>query len=256
VAEKQKSARLSGVKPVYRRVLLKLSGEMLGGVSGKGLDTSRLTDFCKETIEVTKLGVEVAVVIGGGNIIRGDVAVQESGLLRRASADYMGMLATVINALALQDALESMGAATRVLSAIEARAVCEPYIRRRAIRHLEKKRIVILAGGTGHPYFSTDTTAALRAMEIHASILLKATKVDGVYSDDPVKNPKAVRYKHLSYMRVLREQLHVMDTTAITLCMDNDLPILVFSVQKPGNIRRAVLGEGAQIGTLVDGNEE
>jgi uridylate kinase len=255
VGEKQKSVRLSAAKPAYRRILLKLSGEMLGGGTGKGLDTSRLTDFCKETIDVTKLGVEVAVVIGGGNIIRGDRAVQESGLLRRASADYMGMLATVINALALQDALESMGAATRVLSALEARAVCEPYIRRRAIRHLEKKRIVILAGGTGHPYFSTDTTAALRAMEIHAEILLKATKVDGVYSADPVKEPKAIRYKHLSYMEVLRQRLHVMDTTAITLCMDNHVPILVFSVQKPGNIMRAVLGEGPQIGTLVDEHE-
>lgn len=239
-------------KPAYKRILLKLSGEMLGGTTGKGLDVQRLTDFCKETIAVSQLGVEVAVVIGGGNIIRGDQAVRELGLMRRASADYMGMLATVINSLALQDALESMGAATRVLSAIEARAVCEPYIRRRAVRHLEKKRIVILAGGTGHPYFSTDTTAALRALEIQAEVLLKATKVDGVYSEDPVKNPKAERYTKLRYQDVIERHLHVMDATAVSLCMENKLPILVFSVQKPGNIMRTVLGEGGRIGTLVD----
>ena len=246
-----KASRPRG-EPAYKRILLKLSGEMLGGTAGKGLDVQRITDFCRETIEVSRLGVEVAVVIGGGNIIRGDQAVREFGLMRRASADYMGMLATLINSLALQDALESMGAATRVLSAIEARAVCEPYIRRRAIRHLEKKRIVILAGGTGHPYFSTDTTAALRALEIQAEVLLKATKVDGVYSDDPVKNPKAERYTKLRYQEVVERRLHVMDTTAVALCMENKLPILVFSVQKPGNIMRAVLGEGDRIGTLVD----
>ena len=238
-------------KTAYKRILLKLSGEMLGGVAGKGLDMQRIEDFCRETIEVSQRGVEVAVVIGGGNIMRGDQAVRESGLTRRASADYMGMLATLINALALQDVLESMGAATRVLSAIEARAVCEPYIRRRAIRHLEKKRIVILAGGTGHPYFSTDTTAALRALELHAEVLLKATKVDGVYSADPIVNPKATRYSKLSYQDVVQRRLHVMDTTAVALCMENRLPILVFSVQKPGNIMRAITGEGKRIGTLV-----
>lgn len=239
-------------KTTYKRILLKLSGEMLGGVAGKGLDMQRITDFCRETVEVARRGVQVAVVIGGGNIIRGDQAVREFGLQRRASADYMGMLATLINALALQDALEGMGAATRVLSAIEARAVCEPYIRRRATRHLEKGRIVILAGGTGHPYFSTDTTAALRALEIHAEVLLKATKVDGVYSDDPIKNPKAVRYAKLSYQEVVQRRLHVMDTAAVALCMENKMPILVFSVQKPGNIMRAVMGEGGKIGTIVN----
>jgi uridylate kinase len=231
--------------------MLKLSGEMLGGKSGKGMDPSRLTGFCREVLEVTQLGVEVAVVVGGGNVIRGQKVSRRSGLLHRATADYMGMLATIINALALQDALESMGAPTRVMSAIEAKAVCETYIRRRAQRHLEKKRIVILAGGTGHPYFSTDTTAALRSMEIGAQILLKATKVDGVYSDDPMTNPNARRYKRLDYMRVLKERLYVMDTTAISLCMDNSLPILVFSLQKPGNIKRAVMGEGERIGTLI-----
>ena len=237
---------------VYKRVMLKLSGEMLGGESGKGIETSRLKDFCKEVLEVTALDVEVALVIGGGNIMRGNQADEATGLLHRATADYMGMLGTLINALALQDALESMGAETRVMSAIEAQAVCEPYIRRRALRHLERKRIVILAGGTGHPYFSTDTTAALRGMEINAQILLKATKVDGVYSADPAKDPKAKRYERLSYMQVLKERLHVMDTTAISLCMDNHLPILVFSIQQPGNIRRAVLGGGQAIGTLID----
>jgi uridylate kinase len=231
--------------------LLKLSGEMLGGPSGKGLDVSRLSEFCRELIAVTRRGVEVALVIGGGNIIRGDRAVAESGLLRRATADYMGMLSTVINALAFQDALESMGAATRVMSALEARAVCEPYIRRRAMRHLEKKRIVILAGGTGQPFFTTDTTAALRAMEIGAEVLFKATKVDGVYSADPLRDPRARRYERLTYMEVLRKRLKVMDATAVSLCMDNKLPILVFSVRKPGNIMRAVLGEGEKIGTVI-----
>jgi uridylate kinase len=228
---------------------------MLGGQSGQGLEFSRLSDFCRELLEVAGLGVEVALVIGGGNIVRGDKAVATSGLLRRATADYMGMLGTLINALALQDALESMGADTRVMSAIQAQAVCEPYIRRRAIRHLEKNRIVILAGGTGHPFFTTDTTAALRAMEIQAQILLKATKVDGVYSDDPLTNPRAKRYERLTYMEVLRRRLHVMDPTAITLCMENKLPILVFSVRKPGNIVRTVCGQGRLIGTIIQGDE-
>ena len=241
-------------KPAYSRIMLKLSGEMLGGQAGFGIETERIKGFSREVLEIIELGVEVAIVIGGGNIIRGDKASQQSGLLRRATADYMGMLGTMVNALALQDSLEHMGGATRVMSAIEARAVCEPYIRRRALRHLEKKRIVILAGGTGHPYFTTDTTAALRATEINAQILMKATKVDGVYTADPMKDPTAKRYEHLSYMQVLSERLHVMDTTAISLCMENHMPILVFSVQKPGNIKRAVLGEGSIIGTLIDGN--
>jgi len=238
--------------PVYKRIMLKLSGEMLGGESGRGLDVSALKSFCQQVLDVANHGVEVALVIGGGNIMRGNSASQESGMLHRATADYMGMLGTVINALALQDALESLGGQTRVMSAIEARAVSEPYIRRRAIRHLEKKRVVILAGGTGHPYFSTDTTAALRAMEINAEVLMKATKVDGVYSADPKKDPNAKRYEHLSYMQVLKDRLSVMDSTAISLCMDNKLPILVFSVQQPGNILRACMGEARKIGTLVD----
>ncbi|GMV82963.1 MAG: uridylate kinase [Planctomycetota bacterium] len=240
------------LRPVYTRIMLKLSGEMLGGSSGQGLDTSRLQGFCEQVLDVCALGVQVAMVIGGGNVIRGQQASQDSGLLHRATADYMGMLATMINALALQDALESKGGKTRVMSAIEARAVCEPYIRRRALRHLEKGRIVILAGGTGHPYFSTDTTAALRAMELNSEVLMKATKVDGVYSADPKKDPTAVRHKRLSYMQVIERRLGVMDTTAISLCMDNKLPILVFSLETTGNILRAVTGEAESIGTLVD----
>lgn len=222
---------------------------MLGGDSGKGLDTAQLESICSQVMEVAQLGVQTAVVIGGGNIMRGEKAAQQSGLLHRATADYMGMLATVINALALQDALESMGAETRVMSAIKAEEVCEPYIRRKALRHLELKRIVILAGGTGNPYFTTDTTAALRAMELKAEVLLKATKVAGVFDSDPVKNPDAKKYDRLSYMKVLQDRLNVMDTTAISLCMDNNLPILVFSLKEPGNIRRAVMKEN--IGTIV-----
>ena len=234
---------------MYKRIILKLSGEMLGGEAGKGLDTPALASICEQVIEVGKLGVETAVVIGGGNIMRGEKAAQQSGLLHRATADYMGMLATVINALALQDALESMGAETRVMSAIKAEEVCEPYIRRKALRHLELKRIVILAGGTGNPYFTTDTTAALRAMELRAEILMKATKVSGVFDSDPNKNPNARKYDKLSYMKVLQDRLNVMDTTAISLCMDNSLPILVFSLKEAGNIRKAVMKEN--IGTIV-----
>ena len=237
-----------GRKPVYKRIILKLSGEMLGGESGKGIDPAQIQSLCEQISELRALAVEVAVVIGGGNIIRGDSA-SKTGLLHRATADYMGMLATVMNALALQDALESMGSETRVLSAIKAEEVCEPYIRRKALRHLELGRIVILAGGTGNPYFTTDTTAALRAMEIKAEVLMKATKVAGVYDSDPLKNPKAKKYDRLTYMQVLRDRLNVMDTTAISLCMDNSLDILVFSLKEPGNIRRAVMGEN--IGTLV-----
>ena len=238
---------------MYKRIILKLSGEMLGGEAGKGLDTAALASICEQVIEVTKMGVETAVVIGGGNIMRGEKAAQQSGLLHRATADYMGMLATVINALALQDALESMGAETRVMSAIKAEEVCEPYIRRKALRHLELKRIVILAGGTGNPYFTTDTTAALRAMELKAEVVMKATKVSGVFDSDPHKNPNAIKYDRLSYMKVLQDRLNVMDTTAISLCMDNNLPILVFSLKEPGNIRKAVMKEN--IGTIVSSQE-
>ena len=238
-------------KPAYQRIVLKLSGEMLGGEHGQGIDPTRIASLSKEVLELRDLAVEVALVVGGGNIIRGERAAQQSGLLHRATADYMGMLATVINALALQDALESMGAETRVMSAIKAEEVCEPYIRRKALRHLELKRIVILAGGTGNPYFTTDTTAALRAMELKAEILMKATKVSGVFDADPVTHPHARKYDHLTYMQVLRDRLNVMDTTAISLCMDNNLRIMVFSVKEAGNIRKAVMGEN--IGTMVHG---
>jgi uridylate kinase len=238
--------------PVYKRIVLKLSGEMLGGDSGKGIDPGQIQSLCEQIVDL-KDKVEIAVVIGGGNIIRGENA-SKTGLLHRATADYMGMLATIMNALALQDALESMGAETRVMSAIKAEEVCEPYIRRKALRHLELKRIVILAGGTGNPYFTTDTTAALRAMEIKAEVLMKATKVAGVYDSDPMKNANAKKYDKLSYMQVLQDRLNVMDTTAISLCMDNNLPVLVFSLKQEGNIRRAVMGEN--IGTLVHGDEK
>jgi uridylate kinase len=238
-----------GRKPRYKRIVLKLSGEMLGGESGQGIDPGAIESLCEQVCELAKMGVEVAVVIGGGNIIRGSQA-SRSGILHRATADYMGMLATIMNALALQDGLESLGAETRVMSAIKAEEVCEPYIRRKALRHLELKRVVILCGGTGNPYFTTDTTAALRAMELKAEVLLKATKVPGVFDSDPATNPKAVRYARLSHMQVLQQRLKVMDTTAISLCMDNKLPILVFSVREPGNIRRAVMGE--EMGTLIE----
>ena len=242
-----------GRRPKYKRIILKLSGEMLGGESGKGIDPDQILSLCEQVLEISALDVEVAVVIGGGNIIRGDKA-SRSGRLHRATADYMGMLATIMNALALQDALESLGAETRVMSAIKAEEVCEPYIRRKALRHLELKRIVILAGGTGNPYFTTDTTAALRAMELKAEVLMKATKVPGVFDSDPMTNPNAVKYDRLSFMRVLKEQLKVMDNSAISLCMDNNLPILVFSLKEPGNIRRAVMGDN--IGTEVCGDDE
>ncbi len=234
-------------KAAYRRVLLKLSGDVLRGSGSAGIDYRRVKTLSKEVVSVAELGVEIGVVIGGGNFIRGGQA-QAVGM-NRAHADYMGMLATMINALALQDGMERLGAETRVLSAIKAEEVSEPYIRRRALRHLEKGRIVILAGGTGNPYFTTDTTAALRACELGSEVLLKATKVDGVYSADPVKNPRARRYRRLDYMQVLRRRLKVMDSTAISLCMDNDLPIVVFNSQKKGNIARAVCGE--DIGTVV-----
>jgi uridylate kinase len=228
-------------------VLLKLSGDVLRGAGSAGIDYRRVKTLSQEVVRAAELGVELGVVIGGGNFIRGGKA-QAVGM-NRATADYMGMLATMINALALQDGFERLGAETRVLSAIKAEEVAEPYIRRRALRHLEKGRVIILAGGTGNPYFTTDTTAALRACELGAEVLLKATKVDGVYSADPVKNPRAKRFRRLDYMQVLRRRLRVMDTTAISLCMDNGLPIKVFSLKKKGNVVRAICGE--DIGTLV-----
>ena len=234
-------------KPVFKRVVLKLSGEALQGNLGFGIDYNILISIARQIKEVKSLGVEMAVVIGGGNIFRG-IAGSTKGM-DRASADYMGMLATVLNALALQDALEKNGVFTRVQSAIEMEALAEPYIRRRAIRHLEKGRVVIFAGGTGNPYFTTDTTAALRAIEIGAEVILKATKVDGVYSSDPVKNKAAKRYETLRYIDVLKRGLKVMDATATSLCMDNELPIIVFSMKKAGNIKRVIMGE--KIGTTI-----
>jgi uridylate kinase len=235
-------------RPRHKRVLLKLSGEALQGDGNRGIDYGVLRNVARQVREVHELGVEVALVIGGGNIIRGSEEAKHAGL-DRASADYMGMLSTVINALALQVVLEKLGAYTRVMSALEMRQVAESYIRRRAVRHLEKGRIVIFAGGTGNPYFTTDTTAALRAMEIGAEILLKATKVDGVYSSDPVKHPRARKYKELTYIEVLKKRLRVMDTTAVSLCMDNSLPIVVFNLNKKGNLMRLMKGE--DIGTIV-----
>jgi len=231
----------------YSRVLLKLSGEALMGEQTYGIDSSTVQYMAKEIKSIYDLGVEVAVVIGGGNIFRG-VEGSVKGM-ERATADYMGMLATVINALALQNALEKLGVPTRVQSAIEMRELAEPYIRRRAVRHLEKGRVVIFAAGTGNPYFTTDTAASLRAMEIGADIIMKATKVDGVYSADPVKDPKAKKFKEISYIDVLKKGLHVMDSTAITLCMDNALPIVVLNVKKKGNLKKAVMGK--HIGTIV-----
>lgn len=231
----------------YRRILLKLSGEALMGDRGHGIDPQTVEYMASEIQEVVREGVQVAVVIGGGNIFRGMEASVKG--MERASADYMGMLATVINALALQNALEKVGITTRVQSAIEMRALAEPYIRRRAIRHLEKGRIVIFAAGTGNPYFTTDTAAALRAMEIGAEVILKATKVNGVYSSDPVKDPRARMYSTIGYIDVLRKKLSVMDSTAISLCMDNNLPIIVFNVRNRGNIKKII--QGRKIGTLV-----
>jgi len=224
----------------YKRVLLKLSGEVLGGSQGYGIDPQVITTIALEIKEVVASGVELALVIGGGNIFRG-LAASSKGM-DRASADYMGMLATMINALAMQDALEQVGVDTRVQSAIAMQAVAEPYIRRKAVRHLEKGRVVIFGAGTGNPYFTTDTAASLRAMEINAEVILKGTKVDGVYSADPKKDPDAVKYLTLSYIDVLKKGLAVMDATATSLCMDNNLPIIVFDVGVPGNVKRVVEG--------------
>jgi uridylate kinase len=234
-------------KPAYQRILLKLSGEALQGDRGYGIAPAMIESIAEDLRGIHGLGVQTAIVIGGGNIFRG-VAASAQGM-DRASADYMGMLATVINALALQDALETAGVPTRVQTAIEMSQLAELYIRRRAVRHLEKGRMVIFAAGTGNPYFTTDTAASLRAMEIHADIILKATKVDGVYDKDPMKHRDATKFKQLSYLEVLQRDLKVMDSTAISLCRDNNLPIMVFNLFEKGNIERAVCGE--PIGTVV-----
>ena len=233
--------------PAYQRVLLKLSGEALMGEQKFGVDPAVANQIASEIADIQSRGIQAAIVIGGGNIFRG-IAASAKGM-DRSTADYMGMLATVINALALQDALEQLNVTTRVLTAIEMRAVAEPFIRRRAIRHLEKGRVVVFAAGTGNPYFTTDTAAALRAMEIKADVILKGTKVDGIYTADPMLHPDATRYDTISYLKVLERGLKVMDTTAISLCMDNKLPIVIFNLRKPGNLVRAVMGE--PVGSLV-----
>ncbi|MDH4231012.1 MAG: UMP kinase [Nitrospirota bacterium] len=236
----------------FKRILLKVSGEALMGDKGYGIDANTVDFMAKEIKDVFSMGIQLAIVIGGGNIFRGVQASLEG--MERASADYMGMVATVINALALQNALEKHGIPTRVQSAIEMKELAESYIRRKAIRHLEKGRVVIFAAGTGNPYFTTDTAAALRAMEIGAEVIMKGTKVDGVYSADPVKDPRAVKFSTLSYIDVLKKGLGVMDSTAISLCMDNNLPIVVFNLRGKGNIRKVI--EGKKIGTLVRGNND
>lgn len=236
-------------RPAFTRVLLKLSGESLAGDQGYGIDPNTINAIAKEISEVVAQGVQLALVIGGGNIFRG-LAASSKGM-DRASADYMGMLATVINSLAMQDALEKQGVSTRVQSAIAMQAVAEPYIRRRAMRHLEKGRVVIFGAGTGNPYFTTDTAASLRAMEINAQVILKGTKVDGVYSADPKKDPDAVKLPEITYIDVLKKGLQVMDATAISLCMDNKLPIIVFDLTVEGNIKKVISGEA--IGTIVQG---
>jgi len=235
--------------PAYRRILLKLSGEALMGEVGFGIDALTVNRIADEIREIHAMGVQLALVTGGGNIFRGLMASQSG--TDRVAGDHMGMLATVINSLALQDALEKRDVSTRVMSAIEMRAVAEPYIRRRAVRHLEKGRVIVIAAGTGNPYFTTDSAAALRAMEVRADILLKATRVDGIYSADPEKDPKAILYDRLTYRQVLERGLKVMDTTAISLCMDNNMQIVVFNLNRPGNIRRVVLGE--HVGSTVGG---
>jgi len=240
------------ISPRFRRILLKISGERLMGVESYGIDPTVVRRVALEVKEVHDLGLEIALVVGGGNIFRG-LKASASGM-DRAAADYMGMLATVMNAVALQDGLEKLGVFTRVLSAIEMREIAEPFIRRRAVRHLEKGRIVIFAAGTGNPYFTTDSAAALRALEIKADVLMKATGVDGIYTSDPRKDPTAVKIEVLSYMRVLQEELAVMDASAISLCKDNRLPILVFNMNEPGNIKRAVLGE--RVGSIVKPDDD
>jgi len=238
---------MSAPKPAYQRILLKLSGESLLGKLGYGIDFKTTLSIAQEIKDVHALGVQIAIMIGGGNIFRGSHGTAEG--LDRVSADQMGLLATIMNGIALQNALEKLGVFTRHVSALEIRAMAEPFIRRRAIRHLEKGRVVIFSAGLGSPYFTTDTAAALRALEIKAEVILKATKVDGVYTADPLKDPKAKRFDSIRYMNVLKRGLRVMDATAISLCKDNDLPIIVFNLRKSGNIKRAVLGEN--IGTKV-----
>src|SRR5437868_2652257 len=234
-------------KTVFKRILLKISGEALAAGQGFGVDNTRVHEIAAEIADVHRLGIEIAIVVGGGNFFRG--VAQQAKDMDRVSADHMGMLATVINALALQDALEKQGVFTRVMSAIEMNQVAEPFIRRRAMRHLEKGRVVIFAGGTGNPYFSTDTAASLRAMEIKADVILKATKVDGIYDADPMKVNGARKFNQITYMDVLKLGLKVMDSTAISLCKDNDLPIVIFNLNERGNIRRVILGE--KIGSMV-----
>jgi len=240
--------KAAGPRPAYRRILLKLSGEALMGGREFGIAPEMVVQIASEVAEIHSMGVQTALVIGGGNIFRG-LSGSEGGM-DRVTADQMGMLATLINSLAMQDALEHVSVTTRVLSAVEIRAVAEPFIRRRAIRHLEKGRVIILAGGTGNPYFTTDSAAALRAMEIRAEVILKGTRVDGIYTADPISNPAAVKLPRLGYLEVLERGLKVMDTTAITLCMDNNLPIVVFNLFPRGNIRRIVTGES--IGSVVE----
>lgn len=236
-------------EPVYKRVLIKISGEALAGENGFGVDPKRAEEVARRLIEVYHLGVEIALVVGAGNLWRGRTGLERG--MDRATADYMGMLATVMNALALMDAIERAGVTVRVQTANEMKTVAEPYIRRRAIRHLEKQRIVIFGGGTGNPFFSTDTAAALRAMEIEAGVLIKATKVDGVYDSDPMTNPDAVKYETLTYMTALNERLNVMDSTALSLCMDNHMPIQVVNLWDLESLKKAVCGE--KVGTLVRG---
>ncbi|MDH5716230.1 MAG: UMP kinase [Spirochaetia bacterium] len=235
----------------YRRVLLKLSGEILAGEDKTGINVATIESLASQIHEIHKLGVEIAIVIGGGNIFRGMKAASEG--MDRATADYMGMMATIINGLALMDFLEKQGLISRLQSAIEIKSIAESFIRRKALRHLEKKRVVILSGGTGNPYFTTDTTAALRAIELSADVILKATRVDGVYDDDPEKNKNAKRYKNVSYMEALQRQLKIMDSTAFSLCMDNKMPIKVFDIKKQGNLKKAV--EGDSVGTLINSKE-
>lgn len=235
----------------YRRVLLKLSGEILAGENKQGITVHVIQALARQIKEVHKLGVEIAIVIGGGNIFRGMKAASEG--MDRVTADYMGMMGTVINGLALQDFLEKEDLITRLQTAIEIKSVAEPFIRRKALRHLEKKRVVIFSGGTGNPYFTTDTTAALRAVEMSVDVIFKATKVDGVYDDDPAKNPDAKKYSYISFMQALQKRLKVMDSTAFTLCMDNRMPIQVFDINEPENLVRAIKGE--KVGTLINWHE-
>jgi len=244
----QPTSSTSASKPRYKRVLLKISGETFSEEGSFGIEAKELEVIAKECVAVARMGVELAVVVGGGNFIRG-ATFAEDGHINRATADYMGMLATVINALALQETMEGFGHPTRVLSAISVYSVCEPFIRRRAVRHLEKGRAIILAAGTGNPYFTTDTCGALRATEIGAEVMLKATKVDGIYDSDPKKNPNAKLYREISYAKVVSDQLRVMDLTAVTLCMERKLPVIVFNAKKPGNIARVIAGE--DVGTKI-----